>query len=671
LTPKERELRGIIDRGHAARRAGRLEEALALYRQALAAEPQNAEASSLYGLVLLHLGKPGEAEPALRRAVEREPGHIGYRLNLAELFERQARVDDAISALEIVTSQAPTFGRAWERLGDLCVKAQRPAEALRSYERAFALEPGYHPAGLKWVSAAYGARRVLEARQILARVLQAAPADPAVLQRYVDIASEQNDWPSVARVGSAWTRAHPGDAAAWEALAVAAYELGRSREAMEHYRKVVERLPRDAAHLTAYAEYCLRASAYDEADRALAEAETLDPANVRALSTKSILLTYLGRFDEAEAYCRRSLALDPNHVQGYKILNQLKRGRLSDEERDRLAQLSRQQSLGAVPRISASFALADCLDARSEFAEAFAAYEYANLLGLERARTTNAAYDAGRRAAWIDEIIARFPAPRSRVSEVGPSPIFIVGMPRSGSTIVESVLAAHSRVFACGERGAMPQVFLDYLRELRKPDASRPRTPGQDWVRAYWRDLPDIGGADHITDKNPFNFDAVGLIVELFPTAKIVHVRRNPLESGLSIFRNEFPKFVMFAHRLEDIGHYYGQYARLMAHWERVLPGRITTVQYENFVSDFDSVAPSLVAACGLEWQDACRSPDERSGPIATLSTVQARESVSAHEGRARHYEAHLKPLVDALETAGVDLRTGAARASGADWPSR
>lgn len=662
LTAGERALRETIDRGNAARRSGRLGDALVLYHQALELAPNDAEASSLYGLMLLHLGKPAEAEPALRMAVEREPEHIGFRINLAELFERQGRVDDALAAFQTVTSQAPAFGRAWERLGDLSLQAQRPADALRNYERAFALEPGHHTLGLKWASTAYRARRFAEARQILARVLKAAPDDPAVFRRYVDLASAQSDWPSVEQLAIAWTRARPGDAEPWEALATAAYEQGRTREATKRYRKLMERSGRDAAHLSVYAQYCLRSSEFDEAEVALAEAEALDPAHVMTLSTKAFLLTYLGRFDEAEAYCRRSLALDPKHVRAYKILNQLKRGRLSDGERASLFQLSRQQSLPVEGRISASFALADCMDARNEFAEAFAAYESANRLGLERARSANTAYDHAKKAASIGEIIARFPAPGLRVTaQAGPSPIFIVGMPRSGTTIVEGVLAAHSRVFACGERGAMPQILLDHMRELRKSGSSRlPMRPSQDWVRAYWQNLPDIGGADHITDKNPFNLEAVGLIVQLFPTAKIVHVRRNPIETGLSIFRNEFLKSVAFANRLEDIGHHYGRYARLFAHWERVLPGKTTTVQYEDFVSDFARAAPALVAACGLEWEEACGGPEKRDRPIATLSTVQARERVGVHEGRARHYEPYLRPLVEALDAAGVDLTTGA-----------
>jgi hypothetical protein len=193
-----------------------------------------------------------------------------------------------------------------------------------------------------------------------------------------------------------------------------------------------------------------------------------------------------------------------------------------------------------------------------------------------------------------------------------------------------------------------------------------PATPGRisagtarDWREWYCRELPDLKGAAAVTDKNPWNFDALGLIVQLFPNATIVHVRRNPVETGLSIFRNEFSKFVPFSNSLEDIGHYYAEYARLMAHWEVILGGSFTTVQYEEFVARFDVAGPALLNTCGLEWEEACANPAQSNRVISTMSTMQARQPVRSREGRASRYARHLVPLVRSLEAAGVDLDTG------------
>ena len=165
-----------------------------------------------------------------------------------------------------------------------------------------------------------------------------------------------------------------------------------------------------------------------------------------------------------------------------------------------------------------------------------------------------------------------------------------------------------------------------------------------------------------MTDKHPLNFEAAALMARLFPDAAIIHVRRNPIETGLSVYRQEFSKQWTFAHRLEDIGHYYGHYARLVAHWEHTLPGRFTTIQYERFVDSFEQAAPQLVRACGLSWEPQCLNFQRTSRAIATFSTVQARDAVRLGESRAERYEKHLAPLAAALERAGVDPETGALR---------
>lgn len=498
----------------------------------------------------------------------------------------------------------------------------------------------------------------------LRELIDRGSADPETFRRYADDLRARKDWHCLERTAEIWIRAYPTDAAAWQASATAAFETGRFRIAMESYRKVIEHSVRNAPRLTAYAQYCLNVSAFAEAEVALTEAEALDPRHAKTLSTKAFLLTYLGRFGEAEAYCRRCLAEDPDNVAAYRVLSQVNRGQLSEDECASLMGISRQGSIRVAERMSASFVLGDCLNARGNVDEAFAAYDFANRLSLLRARQANRTYDRAIRAQAIEELVSWFPTPNLRVhEELGPRPIFIVGMPRSGTTLVESILAAHSRVYACGERNAMLEILADCALEARRDGLSKVSSQRwQDWARAYWQPLPDIGSADNITDKNPFNFDAAGLIAQLFPTAKIVHIRRNPVETGFSIFRHQFQRFVTFTNRLDDIGHYYGQYARLMKHWERTLGDRLITIQYEDVVANPDEAAHALVAACGLDWEDACRNPENRGTPVTTLSAVQVRERVGAGKSSAHRYIHHLRPLIDALEAANVDLTTGALR---------
>jgi len=325
-----------------------------------------------------------------------------------------------------------------------------------------------------------------------------------------------------------------------------------------------------------------------------------------------------------------------------------------------LHELARRHDIRLDNQIAATFAIADAHDARGEIDRAFATYEAAHALARERDAIEKRSYDRAEDVARIQGIVALSERlPEVTAPQNTPRPIFIVGMPRSGTTLIEAVLGAHSRVFACGDRPAMRRI-------LRWPIGPQQQEPAalegllQDWAKFYFRDLPqNLRGADHITDKHPRNFEGVGLIARMLPNAVIVHVRRNPVETCLSIYRQEFNKHWALTHRLADIADYYVRYAQLIAHWERVLPGRLVTIQYEDFVADFANAAPRLVQACGLDWQAQCLEFQTSPRAIMTFSTVQARSEVASGNGRAQRYEKHLGPLVAALAGAGIDLKTG------------
>jgi hypothetical protein len=317
--------------------------------------------------------------------------------------------------------------------------------------------------------------------------------------------------------------------------------------------------------------------------------------------------------------------------------------------------------------VTAAFALADCGERQRGSTEAFALYERANRLAREAGAAEGIRYDAAARHARTSRLISLFnsvPDKPDRNSE--PRIVFVIGMPRSGTTLVESVIGAHTQVFACGERVAMRWIIDDFL--ARAGTTALPQFDGStwdEWRNLFWQGVPVLHGSRVVTDKNPWNFDAVGLILQLFPDAGIVHVRRNPMDTGLSIYRNQFSKGLQFANRLEDIGHYYGEYARLMAHWDRVAEGRIVTIQYEDFIRDFDTAGPALLAACGLEWEPGCRNFWESRRVISTMSTMQARRPLASAAGQAEKYALELVPLAESLLAASVDLKTGALRSPG------
>jgi hypothetical protein len=236
-------------------------------------------------------------------------------------------------------------------------------------------------------------------------------------------------------------------------------------------------------------------------------------------------------------------------------------------------------------------------------------------------------------------------------------PIFVVGMPRSGTTLVEQVIASHPLVFGAGERAAFEEVVTaavkpgepGYPRMVPPMTADDIRTLGTEYLARLNRVVPN---GQRFTDKMPGNFTFAGLIHLALPKAKIIHVRRNPPDTCLSIYATSFEQPPKYAHDLGELGRYYRTYERLMAHWREVLPdGVMLDVQYEDVVNDIEGQARRLLSFCGLPWDDACISFQNRKGAVRTASAYQVRQPLYRRSmERWRGYEKHLGPLLAALE---------------------
>lgn len=655
--------------GHAARKAGRADEALGHYRTAVDSEPQSAEAQSVYGLMLLQLGRAAEAEAPLRKAVEIAPRHPAVRMNFAQWLAQQENLEEAVRVVEGIVADEPNRHWAWERLGELKARQQRYAEAVVHFRRAIELQPRDPSLLFKFAQACFDSGRRAESRQVLATAAALAPGNTAIFRLSADLHDAAADWGALEREAVAWRAAAPQDPAPWRALAKAQLQSGYARLAMQSFQRSFELGGRSAEALATYGRVCLHALDLDAAAAAFEEAEQLDPKNASMLSGKAILLMWRGEHDAARDFCRRALASNPGDVTAYKTLAELTRNRLTADELATLRDLVDLDSTRVADRITALHTLGDCLDAEDQVEEAFAAYKLANALVGHQARTENLLYDRALRTQQTAELMSIFPSlppPAPAAGDDGPRLVFIVGMPRSGTTLIESVLGAHSQVAAGGETAGIRTILPDFLAQARAaPLASIPESKWSEWRATYRQLLPATGDARVVTDKNPWNFDSIGLILRMFPGARVVHVRRSPVETGFSIYRHEFTKLLRFTHSLEDIGHYYGEYARVMAHWERVAGEAFRTIQYEDFVTRFDEAARELIAYCGLDWEDACGSYWKSGRAVATISTMQVREPPTQPGRRAEAYAAHLGPLVRELEAMNVDLESGGLRPAG------
>ena len=627
-------------RGHSARQAGDTVQAVACYREASAADPHSAEAAGALGLMLLRTGETEASAPYLLQAVALDPAQPAFRMNLAELHARRGDTAAALGVVEATVAAHPEVWWAWERLGELQAARRHYPPARDAFARALALRPGDAAILYKLARAECDCGNPAAAEPLLREADVRAPGHEAVMGLQAELLAARADWAALEANAQRWRALRPGHGLALRWLARARWERGYLDDALDTLHAALHAGPRDAAGLATLARLALLALDFDAAAIALDEAETLEPGSPQLFQPRAVLAMYRGENAVAERCARQALQHDARDVASWKTLVQLCSGRLGAAELAALGELAQSDVLDARDRATAAFALGDCLDAGGRHAEAFAAWQRGNVLQAALAAREGLAYDPAAREREVGGITTAFAmsAEEPEVPQAPLRPVFIVGMPRSGTTLLESVLAAHPAVLACGERAAMRSILREHMTLGREP------RPGEiaRWREDYFRGIAPQREQRVLVDKNPWNVDAVGLIVRLFPQARILYLSRDADETALSIFRNEFPKFASFANRLGDIAHYRTQVERLMRHWDTVLPARVLSLTYEALVADVERETIAVLEHCGLEWDERCRDFARPGRVIATLSTVQVRQPLGSVRGRAARYREFL-----------------------------
>jgi tetratricopeptide (TPR) repeat protein len=430
---------------------------------------------------------------------------------------------------------------------------------------------------------------------------------------------------------------------------------GQWREAAACYQQTVRLLPAFALGHYNLGTTFVAAEEAEPAMECFRHALRLQPSLARAHTSLAELLLERGRRDEATRHCREALQHDAACVPALVAVA------WHDLYPLTVADLARIQSLLADPRLSEydasrlHFALGHVAERAGAYEDAFARFSQANELRRRVLRQTGKAFDPVWYQSWIDQIIATCDtAYFERVKGWGRDTerlVFVVGMPRSGTSLVEQVLASHPQVYGAGERKEIGQLVMGLMSRQASPagypgELDQPTlTSLADW---YLQRIEGCAGsAARVIDKAPNNFQFLGLIAALFPQARIVHCRRDPRDVCLSCFQQDFTDWTL---NLEELAIYYRQYERLMAHWRAVLPLPLLEVAYEELVEDLEGVSRRLVSFGGLEWDERCLAFNRTERKVRTASVQQVRQSVyKSSVGRWRHYAAHMQPLLEAL----------------------
>jgi tetratricopeptide (TPR) repeat protein len=440
--------------------------------------------------------------------------------------------------------------------------------------------------------------------------------------------------------------ASPGLADGWYNLAYLQRCARRYRDALHSYGQALDHdvdLPEEV-HVNRsviLAEYLGR---QDEAAAELDAALALNPDYLPALLNLAVHHEDRGDAQGARAVYQRIRAVDPANARALARLAAIAPpegpdGPAISALRDALAA----PGLGWDDKAELGFALGQALDAAQAYEAAFAAFDAANHASRMSA-PADSRYDAAATEQLIDRIIAAFPAPPPSRQMAGDPPLFICGLFRSGSTLVEQILASHSQVTAGGELEILPALAAQ-LQPYPEAVAAAGADAARSWALAYLDELRAIHPeAGLVTDKRPDNFLHIGLIKTIFPNARIVHTVRAPLDNLLSVYFQHFQHNLPYATQLADIVHWRGQYERLMAHWRTLFTDDIVDVSYEELVAEPRATVERLLGFCGLAWEEGCLSFHASQRVVKTASVWQVRRPLyRGSVGRWRNYRAQLE----------------------------
>jgi tetratricopeptide (TPR) repeat protein len=648
--------------------SGQIAQAESLCRAAVDRNGEDVNMTALLGATLLKARKLAEAEKYLRISTQLAPNFAKPWSDLGLLLLQTRRAEEAAEVLRKAVDRDPADGDGWLNLGKALALLGQGQAADEAFEKSFDLNPERKALALAAEHQQQG--RPEQAERMLRELLRSQPENIDALRLLGVLSYSAGRLPEAERLLRRTTQLAPDFAEAQIDLAKVYKEQHRLEDAIAALDRAVELEPGNFQSHFLLASVLSPAARTDDAVAAYRKALELRPRHAGAWLGLGHALKTAGAQEEAIAAYRECLRLKPGSGETWWSMANLKTYQLSDEDIEAMEQqLAKrvaheagreedEEGFSTQSRVNMLFALAKAWEDRGDFQRAWQYYEEGN--STQRMEEN---YDPVRTEVINDEIISVFNPEFLQANEGlghhSNEPIFIIGLPRSGSTLLEQILASHSQVEGTSELPYVGVITNSASRNradgLMYPRALRDASP-ENWAKMgqQYLDLARIHrgeGLPRFIDKMPNNFPHVGLLHLVFPNCRIIDARRYPLDSCLSCYRQLFARGQSFVYDQTDIGEYFLQYQRMMDYWHQVLPGRVLTVQYEDMVTDFDAQLARLLDYCGLPFEESCSRFWETDRPVRTASSEQVRQPIytgSIH--RWRRYEPELAELIEVLQ---------------------
>ncbi len=675
--------------------AGQLVQAETLLNRILETHPTHADALHLLGVIAYQVDKIALGIQFIERAIQSNPHVALFHSNVGEMHRKLNAIQLSIHYGEQAVALDPHSANALSNLGIAYYDAKNYAKAEDCHKRALAIHPQLE-SSLNNMGSIY---RVYDKTDEAIRFYQAAiaisPQSVEPLNNLGALLLQQQAFKQASYYLSQAIRLAPAFVDAQCSMGLALLGLNQCENALVHFKKARQLKPNYAEAYYGIAKTHLHQHHFMESEHAIRKAIAINPQQVefyqllaeiyqeqndykqalvyldnildidstytRAYLGKGSVLMEMGESIKAEEAFLKS-ADDPNRdtqVLAHYSLVQLQKVKPNNSSLNHLLSIVNDHSQALSPNKLeyAYFALGKCYDDMGEWAKAFDYFS----LGCHTKRT-RMTYNIAEQIEFTDKLIHCFTQQTIEHLRAfaNPSalPIFIVGMPRSGTTLVEHILSSHSRVYGAGELKYLnhliqqpvkhQQNLVYYPENVLHFSAERCHAIANNYLSYLQRFSPE---AMHITDKMPHNFIAIGLIHALFPNAKIIHVERNPIDTCLSCYTKLFTHGQLYSYDLTELGQYYQCYERIMNHWRHLLPSNAwLDIKYETMVSQFDEEVTRLIDFCGLPWEEACLTFYQSKRQVRTASFAQVRQPVySSSVERWRRYERELAPLIQIL----------------------
>lgn len=639
-----------------AMRTNRATEAEAICLRWLSTNPGCAHHLRLLSHALMKQNRLDEAEERIRFALSLDPDFPQLEEDLGSVLAMKGRYDEAIPHFEKAIRQEPALPTPYKKLGQALIAVGRGNEADDYFKLFLDRDPAKKAVAEAIMQVQEG--RTEEAIRMLRGALRANP-DNVDAMRYLAAAylkdkTNLSDAEALLRRASQIT---PGYAEVLMLLGSVLMERNKFSDASETFNQLVKLQPNNDAAWAGLGQSYARDDRTEDAERALARAVELNPRVPLVLMSQAHVLKTLGKQDEALRAYREAVRLKPSFGEVYWSMANLKVFRFEDAEIDAMEEQLETGELGDSAEVHFRFALGKAWEDRHDFDKAWHYYDTGNR--KQRMLVKHDPVEVEDQQGQIIEVFSReFLEERAGCGYDVRDPIFVVGLPRSGSTLIEQILASHSSVEGTAELPYLGKIAGSIGRfrtdTVRFPYAARDLRK-QDW-RAYGKQYIELSrphrftDAPLFTDKLPNNFSLVGFIALILPNATIINARRHPIDCCLGNYKQLWGKGQHFTYDAFELAEYYKEYHKMMTHWHSVLPGKVLDVHYEELVTDLETQVRRILEHCGLPFEEQCLRYYETDRAIRTASSEQVRQPIyTGAVGRWRRYEKHLGTWIEEL----------------------